>query len=232
MNHPLLYVALDYDTPEEALSMAEKLNTVEGNFGYKLNGDLLLKYGLDTIDEFKELERPIFADLKIWKGRGTMGAILDTLMEKGIEHTNVYAHAGEEYLGTLTDKIDGSNLNLLALTVLTHYDEEYSQRIHGKPLEDTVRTLAETAYESGCDGLVLPPTCLAEVKDLEMENLTPGIRPSWYLEKHDNYQKQVATPREAVKDGSDVLVMGSPIRKDKKPREALRKTLKEMEVKR
>lgn len=228
MNHPFLYVALDYDTPEKALSMAEKLNEVEGNFGYKLNGDLLLKYGLDTVDRFQKFERPIFADLKLWKGRGTMGAVLDVLMEKGVEHTNVYAHAGQEYLTSLTEKTEENKISLLALTILTHYDERYCQKVHGKSLAGTVRTLGEEAKKSGCDGLVLPPTCLGEVEDLNMENLTPGIRPNWYLEKHDNNQKQVSTPSEAVNNGSDILVMGSPIRKDEKPRKALRKTLEEM----
>lgn len=230
MNYPFLYIALDYPDSRKALQMAEKLNEVEGDFGYKLNGDLLLAEGMDTIDEFAPFRRPIFADLKMWKGRGTMGNIVDKLIEKGVNHTNVYAHAGKEYMSSLTKRLEGSGLELLGLTVLTHYGEEDCQKVYGRSLKDSVRMLAEEAYESGCHGIILPPTTLDVVQDLDMVKLTPGIRPEWWQRLPGSDQKQVKTPREAVIGGADILVMGSPIRKDKNPPNALRKTLDEMQV--
>lgn len=239
MVEKLLYVALDYDTPQEALTMAEELSEVEVEervgFGFKLNGDLLLKYGMDVIDDFIDLGRPVLADLKLWKGRSTMKSILDSLLEKEVRATNVYAHASQEYLRPLTSKVKGEQLQLLALTVLTHYGEEDCQRLYGKSLAQSVLTLARIAWAGGCDGVILPPTALDIVKNEEGElfesliKATPGIRPQWYKDKHDNYQKQVTTPAEAVSSGADVLVMGSPIRKSSHPKQALRRTLQEME---
>lgn len=238
MNHKRLYVALDYDTPQQALAMAQKLNEVEAegkvDYGYKLNGDLLLKYGLDTIDQFKSLNRPIFADLKLWKGRSTMTSIVSYLADKGVDVTNVYAHAGQEYLQPLVKVIGERELQLLALTVLTHYSEDDCQQLYGKSLVQSVMTLARIARQGGCDGIILPPTALNLVREKEEDlfndlvKITPGIRPQWYQDKHDNYQQQVKTPQEAINDGADGLVMGSPIRKAEEPKKALRRTLQEI----
>jgi len=240
MTDKILYVALDYSTPQQALSMARELNEVEVTdnvgYGYKLNGDLLLKYGLEVIDRFKNLNRPIFADLKLWKGRSTMTNIVSYLAKKGVELTNVYAHAGQEYLRPLVEEVKGNRLQLLALTVLTHYDEQDCQRLYSKSLTDTVMTFARIAHNSGCDGIIVPPTTLKIVKSndrklfTDLDKITPGIRPQWYQDKHDNYQKQVKTPQEAISAGADGLVMGSPIRKADSPKKALRKTLDEMET--
>ena len=58
--------------------------------------------------------------------------------------------------------------------------------------------------------------------------VTPGIRPAWSVVGKDD-QKRVVTPRDAVKNGADYIVVGRPIRDAKDPAEAATKTAKEIE---
>lgn len=229
MKIPKLFVAVDYRTKEEATGLIEQINNVQGDFGYKLNLDLLLlQGGLNVLDEFTSFGRPIFADLKMWNGRRTMASIVDILASKGVALTNIYAHAGTKFLKAAVEAIDGRDLGILGLTVLTHYTDEDCMRIYQQPLKESVRMLSEIAHEGECYGLVLPPTTLDVVKNLDMIKTTPGIRPKWYEKPEDNWQAQVATPSGAITAGANILVIGSPIRKDADPPAALKRTLDEI----
>jgi orotidine-5'-phosphate decarboxylase len=58
--------------------------------------------------------------------------------------------------------------------------------------------------------------------------VTPGIRPSWSIDKKDD-QQRVTTPAAAIKNGSDYLVIGRPIRDAKDPLSAAVMTADEIE---
>jgi orotidine-5'-phosphate decarboxylase len=58
--------------------------------------------------------------------------------------------------------------------------------------------------------------------------VTPGIRPIWDdMEIHD--QKRVVTPAIAVKNGSDYVVIGRPIRDANNPKDAALRIAEEIE---
>jgi orotidine-5'-phosphate decarboxylase len=56
--------------------------------------------------------------------------------------------------------------------------------------------------------------------------VTPGIRPDW---ASDDDQKRVVTPAEAIKNGSDYIVVGRPITRAKDMKDAARRIVSEME---
>jgi len=58
--------------------------------------------------------------------------------------------------------------------------------------------------------------------------VTPGIRPSWVAGKKDDHQR-ITTPAQAIKNGSDYLVIGRPIRDAADPREAAGRVAEEIE---
>ncbi len=58
--------------------------------------------------------------------------------------------------------------------------------------------------------------------------MVPAVRPDWFGKTGDNYQKQEISVREAILKGADLLVCSSPIRKSSDRKEALIKTLDEM----
>ena len=57
--------------------------------------------------------------------------------------------------------------------------------------------------------------------------VTPGIRPAWQV--GDDDQRRIVTPADAVKNGSDYLVIGRPIRDAKDPAEAAKRVADEIE---
>ncbi|PIE82626.1 MAG: hypothetical protein CSA10_00280 [Cardiobacteriales bacterium] len=59
-----------------------------------------------------------------------------------------------------------------------------------------------------------------------MITVTPGIRPVWA--KH-NDQQRILTPRQALNNGSDYLVIGRPITTARDPQAALHAIIEELE---
>lgn len=216
MAKPFLFVALDdLDKKEkETLEIAERLITVEGPFGFKMNLDYLLKHGLVGLNTYarriREFGRKTFADLKMWNGTRTMRSVIEMLVECEVDYLNVYA-LSDDLLPGAVKVAEGSKTKILAVTVLTHYDEDYCQKWFRRSLRETVRLMAETARDRGCHGIILPGTVLDVVHDLEIEKVTPGIRLPWY--PADARHEQEVEPRVAVERGATGLVCGGPIMK-------------------
>jgi orotidine-5'-phosphate decarboxylase len=73
--------------------------------------------------------------------------------------------------------------------------------------------LARLAFDAGVRWFVCSPAEVALLRKTvgpEAKLITPGVRPPASADKGD--QKRVATPKEAMKDGADWLVVGRPIR--------------------
>ena len=77
----------------------------------------------------------------------------------------------------------------------------------------------------------MPGTQLHVVRDLDLLKAVPGIRSDWFEDPKANDQAQIVTPYDAVRDGADILVAGSPVFTSQfLPREALEKILGEMDA--
>lgn len=230
--NPFLFVALDdlAGKEKETFSIATQLSCAPGNFGFKLNLDYLLNRtkSLETIiGKIQALKRPIFADIKMWNGTRTMKSVLQTFIDLEVEYVNVYALA-DDLLPKAIEITKGTKTKVLGLTVLTHFNEAYCQKHFKRSLPETVRHFSEVAIEAGCHGIILPGTTLNVVKDIITIKGVPGVRPEWY--KDDRHEEEV-TPREAVENGADILVAGSPIMKSAAPISALEKILSEIKRK-
>jgi orotidine-5'-phosphate decarboxylase len=89
---------------------------------------------------------------------------------------------------------------------------------------------ARIAEEAGCQGVVCSGREVATIKR-ELSDLiavTPGIRPAWSVVSQDD-QKRIVTPKDAVKDGADYIVVGRPIRDAKNPADAAKQVAEEIE---
>ncbi len=233
---PLVYVGLDYDCQEDNLAFARELSqkvNLEG-FGFKVNLDSVANFSPEAmnphsfIKEISSYGKPVFIDMKMWNGGRTMCNVAEGCASLDVDIINMYPHAGGKFLRKVASVLEGSKTKLFGLTVLTHYTDEYTQRIYGKNLSDTVKMLADISYDNGANGLVLPGTQLETVRDIAMLKLCPGIRPTWYGDKKANVQEQIVTPSEAVVGGADCIVISSPIRKSTNRPEALEKVLMEV----
>jgi orotidine-5'-phosphate decarboxylase len=237
MERPFLFVALDglMKKEKETLEIAERLSSVEGNFGFKVNLNYLLDRGLrnpSTLGNIQQFNRLVFTDLKMWNGTGIMSSIIGSLVDKGVDYLNVYALA-DDLLPEAIKIAEGSKTKILGLTVLTHFTEGYCKKWFQRSLKDTVRLGAEVALKRGCQGIILPGTVLDVVKDLDLERWTPGVRLPWYPE--DARHQQEVEPRVAVDGGATGLICGGPIMKSMEKVgidnvEALKRVLAEMMV--
>lgn len=212
-----LYVALDYDSFDELFENAKKLNKIPEDFGLKINIDNIMNERRDLL---RYLRRPLFFDLKMWNGLTTMRKIVKRCIKSNAKIINVYPHVGMEFLTELTKLTKGTGTKLFVLTVLTHYDEEYVRNIYNCSMEEIILKFANMAYEANADGIILPPTYLHVVKDIPLLKMCPGIR----LNEENNvtnYQKQIDTPKNAIENGADYIVVGSSITKSKDPEKVI-----------
>lgn len=213
-----LVIALDVDTRDQALRLADDLAEVAG--GFKLGPRLCLRYGMDFVKEVAQ-RAPVFMDNKHFDIPSTMEAAVRASFDAGASLVTVHALAGKEAL-ILMGKVE-YELNrirpfkILAVTILTSWDE-HSLPINMKtqPIADHVHDLAKTVHECGVSGLVCSARELELIKDLPLYKVTPGIR---FELGQTQDQKRTMGPKEALKAGASVLVVGRPIIQAKNPRE-------------
>jgi len=223
---PFLFVALDGLVKEESktLDIADRLLKVDGPFGFKVNQDfLIISEAFQAL--IKRLNRSFFADLKMFNGKRTMISTVEKLVTLGVDFLNVYALA-DELLPEVVKATKGTKTKVLGVTVLTHFDDDYCRKHFRRSLEETVEHFANVAVDAGCHGIILPGIALSAVSNLDTIKVVPGIRPKWY---QDTRHKESVEPSDAIANGANILVCGSPIMKDSNPVEALKKILSEME---
>jgi len=106
----------------------------------------------------------------------------------------------------------GTNLRLLAVTVLTNLDGgDLREQGIAEALADLVARRAVLARTAGCDGVVASGLDAARVRAAVGPGLaivTPGIR---LADEARGDQARVATPHTAIAAGADYLVVGRPI---------------------
>lgn len=224
---PSFFLANDASDHDGILRQMDMVAEVSGDFGIKLNLDIVLR-DLSIISRItNEYEKKVFVDMKMWNGKRTMMEVVKTLADYGVAMTNVWAQA-EDMLEKAVDALINSDMALFGLTVLTHYDDAWCRKYYGKDLNATVAMLAKTAMDFGCGGYILPGTTLRAVSDLPGLKFNPAVRPSWFKNPKANFQKQIMSPGEAKKAGADIVSCYSPVFKSDNPAKALQKILDEI----
>ena len=232
----LVFAALDYDSQQENIAFAREIaeNVNSDRYGFKVNLDSIANFSPHAMNPYsfiKEISshgKPVFMDMKMWNGGRTMSNIAEGCADLGVSILNIYPHAMGKFIQRVKKQLEGSDTKLFSLTVLTHYKNRDTKELYGKNLGDAVKILAELGVDNGADGVVLPGTQLENMNYLNTLKLCPGIRPLWYENQKDNAQEQIVTPANAIRNGADYIVIGSPIRKSKNRSEALEKILSEI----
>lgn len=233
ITQPKLYVALDGGTRKEIIEKAEMVNSVSGDFGFKVNLDgLVVEGGPRLVSELVErFRRPVFPDLKMWNGVRTMSSLIRQLGEAGASLTNFYAQCGVKKMRQVLDEVRsaGQPIHLYGLGVLTHSTEVECVQLYGRTIAKAVTYFAEQVLAAGLDGYIQPGTMLEATSHLNLSRLVPAIRPDWYLDQKANNQEQVVTPTEAREGGARIQVCGSPIFGSPEPEAALVRILEEIQ---
>lgn len=218
-----LIVALDFSEREKLRNFYRNIQGL--NIWVKIGMEAFYSCGPDIIHGAKDHGLKIFLDLKLHDIPNTVEKSIKALCKLPIDMVNVHAAGGSEMMRKAAEAVKTSPHSplLIAVTQLTSTSTEQmnqEQRIPGEIL-NSVLHYARLAKESGCDGVVSSPLEVQEIKRLcgkSFLTVTPGIRP---LSSDHEDQKRVTTPEEALRLGTDFLVIGRPITGAHNPQQAI-----------
>ena len=205
-----IILALDVDTRDQALRIADDLSDIVG--GFKLGPRLCLRYGMDFVKEMGE-RGPIFLDNKHFDIPSTMEAAVRASFEAGASLVTVHALSGAEALRKMAEVERELNqqrpFRILAVTILTSWDQNsLPVNLKPMPVAEHVTTLASMVQDSGLSSVVCSPHELDLLQNRGLYLVTPGIRTSMQA---SGDQKRIMGPQEALQLGASALVVGRPI---------------------
>ncbi len=219
-----IIVALDFESAGQARRLVEQLDEVVSF--YKVGLELYAAAGMPFVRELIERGKQVFLDLKLYDIGETVRRATVQAVRTGVSFLTV--HGSKAVLKAAVEGRADSPLKLLAVTVLTSFDQEDLADL-GYPcsISDLVTLRVRNAMEAGVDGVVCSPLEVAAVRALAPGAIlvTPGVR-SAGAGKGD--QKRVATPAQALRDGADYLVIGRQITRAEDPRVEAVKILEEI----
>jgi len=221
-----LIVALDVPSVAQAEAMVARLS--DSVWFYKIGYQLAFAGGLSIAAGLIAAGKQVFLDLKLHDIGNTVAKGVESVAELGATFLTV--HAYPQTMKAAAEAKRGSRLRILAVTVLTSYDDA---DLAAAGYELTVRELAAAraaqARDIGVDGLVCSAEEAAPLRDIVgagMVLVTPGIRPAGSA---TGDQKRIMTPAAAIKAGADYLVVGRPVVEARDPRAAADAIVAEIE---
>jgi orotidine-5'-phosphate decarboxylase len=225
-----IIVALDTQN-EEKLNFL--LSELKGNATYvKVGMELFYTYGPDIVRKMKDLGFKVFLDLKLHDIPQTVHNACMTLAKLDVDILNVHAAGGMNMMRQALTGYREYNENglLIGVTQLTSTDQETLNQQIGieGDLNQAIIKYAKLTRSAGLGGVVCSPKEIRLVKEncsSEFICVTPGIRPRG-TESHD--QKRVMTPKEAIENGVDHMVIGRAITQAISPKESYLKILEEI----
>jgi orotidine-5'-phosphate decarboxylase len=214
---PRLIFALDVPGFEEAEKWVKLLRGQVGVF--KVGKQLFTRCGPEVVHMIRGEGGEVFLDLKYHDIPNTVAMAGVEAARLGVRMFNVHALGGREMMVRTVAEIDALYPRgdarrplLLAVTILTSSTEQTLREIGiALPVAEMVPMLAKLAQEAGMDGVVASPLEIGLIRAVcgaDFRIVTPGVRPA---EASLDDQKRVMTPKEAIAQGADYLVIGRPI---------------------
>ena len=220
-----LIVALDLPSVAAADAMVGRLGDAVSF--YKIGYQLAFAGGLGLAEELARAGKQVFLDLKLHDIGNTVGKGVESVVRLGAAFLTV--HAYPQTMKAAVDARGQSNLRILAVTVLTSYDDaDLASAGYDFTVPELVAERAAQARDMGIDGLVCSAAEAANLRGIighSMTLVTPGIRPAG-AERGD--QKRIMTPAAAVAAGVDYLVVGRPILEAADPKAAAQAIIAEI----
>ena len=212
-----LIVALDLPSVAAASAMVERLGD-SVNF-FKVGMELTYAGGLPFVSELARAGKKVFLDLKLHDIPNTVARATEQVVELGATFLTI--HAYPQTMKAAAAAAKGSGLKLLAVTVMTSYDDsDLKEAGYAFGVKDLVARRAGQARDAGIDGLILSPEETAAMRVLLGQGMllvTPGVRPAG-ADLAD--QKRVMTPARAIAQGANYLVVGRPVTQAPDPKAA------------
>jgi len=223
-----LILALDVSNHEQATDLVERFGDYIGMF--KVGPELFLSSGTKIIEDIHKKGKKVFLDLKFHDIPNTVSKAAIIATKLGVHMFNVHTSGGLEMMKKCRDSVMDLCLKenmerpkILGVTVLTSISKEILKTEVGIPhsVKTHVKHLASLAQKAGLDGVIASAREASMIRELCGKGfliVTPGIRPSW---TPPDDQKRTMTPKEAIKEGADYLVIGRGILQHADPLKAL-----------
>jgi len=230
-----LVLALDVEDFSSAENLVGLLKDYVGVF--KVGSQLFTSEGADIVSMIRQSGSKVFLDLKFHDIPNTVKGAAESATKLGVYMFNIHTSGGYEMMKAAADAARETSIKLgikkplvLGVTILTSIDQQALEREIGlnKTVKEQVVHLAKLAKSAGLDGVVASAQEIKEIRASCGEDfiiLTPGIRPAG---EELNDQKRIMTPKQALEQGADFLVIGRPIRNAKDPVKAAKNILNDM----
>jgi orotidine-5'-phosphate decarboxylase len=217
MSESKVIIALDFPDEATTMQLVDQINPQLCRL--KIGKELFTRSGPDLVKRLVNLGYDVFLDLKYHDIPNTVASACKAAADLGVWMINVHALGGPAMLAAARTALTSAESPLLiAVTILTSSSDE---DLHAVGIDHTpgemVKRLASLAKREGIDGVVCSAQESRELKSSlgkEFILVTPGIRlPS---DSADD-QKRIVSPTDAVRLGSDYLVIGRPVTQAQDP---------------
>ena len=235
MRKPKDYIVFPLDVPSiaEAKNYVELLEDYVGLF--KVGLELFIRSGPEIVRFIHATGAAgVFLDLKLHDIPATVSRAMNGVADLGVRFATVHCGENQKMLEAAVAGSHGK-VDILGVTVLTSVSAEDIEAAGYRPdyhhdLSELVLRKAAMAQKAGCAGVVCSGLEASMIKSRfgkEFATVTPGIRPQWSSDKQDD-QARISTPAQAIRNGSDYLVIGRPIRDADDPVQAALKVAEEI----
>jgi orotidine-5'-phosphate decarboxylase len=223
-----IILALDVSDAKHAIAIVDKFKPYVGMF--KVGLELFTAAGPAVVEEINRRDKKVFLDLKFHDISNTVIKAALNAAKLGAYMFNMHASGGLDMMRrckeSVVDLCLRDNLprpKLLGVTVLTGLSQEILRDELGiqHSLRTHVKQLTKLSVEAGLDGVVASGHEVEMLRNHFGKNfliVTPGIRTSW---SPPDDQKRTMTPRQAIREGADYIVIGRAVMNQPDPFKAL-----------
>ena len=208
MTNKNIFVACDVSTQKEILDLLELIH--KDISGIKIGLQYITQRSPKEIRELSKFKKPIFYDGKFFDIKNTLVETIKSLEDLNVDYATVHLLSGLDALKNANQAAQKINLKLLGVTVLTSFSDEDLEALGFKnKVEDQVKKLIKIAMNADLYGVICSPLETKMIKQIapRLKCFTPGIR----MGANKDDQKRTMNANEAIKEGSDCLIIGRPI---------------------
>ena len=221
MTNKNIFVACDLSSQKEILDLLELIH--EDISGIKIGLQYITQRSPKEIRELSRFKKPIFYDGKFFDIKNTLVESVKSLNNLNVSYATVHLLNGLDALKAANQAAEEINLKLLGVSVLTSFsDEDLEDLGFNNKVEDQVKKLIKIALRANLYGVICSPLEVKMIKEIapKLKCFTPGIR----MKDEKDDQKRTMNANEAIKEGSDCLIIGRPITKGN-PKENIKNIL-------
>ncbi len=208
MKNKNIFIACDISNQNEVINLLEKIK--HDIYGIKIGLQYITQRSPDDIRELSKFEKPVFYDGKFFDIKNTLNSSIEALADLKISFATVHLLNGLDALKSANIIANKINVKLIGVSILTSFSNQDLKNLgFNHEVEQQVEKLVSIAAEANLYGVVCSPLEIKIVKKVapNLKCFTPGIRMNSKI--HD--QKRVMDANQALKAGSDFLIIGRPI---------------------